>query len=120
MRKILLMFALALSAGALPVTAGAHGCIKGAVVGGVVGHLAGHHGVAGAAVGCAARGRALERAKRFFQRVHGRIRHSRITKSFVDADRIVHECTGLIERKQDRAGVGIQRTSAMNCDGRNV
>jgi hypothetical protein len=53
MRKILLMFALALSAGALPVTAGAHGCIKGAVVGGVVGHLAGHHGVAGAAVGCA-------------------------------------------------------------------
>jgi hypothetical protein len=30
MRKILLMFALALSAGALPVTAGAHGCIKGA------------------------------------------------------------------------------------------
>jgi hypothetical protein len=53
MQKILLMFALSLSAGALPVTAGAHGCLKGAVVGGVAGHLAGHHGVAGAAVGCA-------------------------------------------------------------------
>jgi hypothetical protein len=53
MRKILLIFALSLSAGALPVTAGAHGCLKGAVVGGVAGHLAGHHGVAGAAVGCA-------------------------------------------------------------------
>lgn len=53
MRNILVMFALSLCAGSLPVSASAHGCIKGAVVGGVVGHLAGHHGVAGAAVGCA-------------------------------------------------------------------
>lgn len=53
MRKILLMFTLSLSAGALPAIAGAHGCIKGAAIGAVAGHLAGHHGVAGAAVGCA-------------------------------------------------------------------
>jgi hypothetical protein len=53
MRKILLILALSLSAGALPLAAGADGCIKGAAVGGVAGHLAGHHGVAGAALGCA-------------------------------------------------------------------
>jgi hypothetical protein len=53
MRKILLILMLSLSAGAMPLTAGAHGCIKGAAVGGVVGHLAGHHAVAGAVVGCA-------------------------------------------------------------------
>jgi hypothetical protein len=52
MQKMLLMLALSVFAGA-PLTAGAHGCIKGAAVGGVAGHLAGHHGLAGAAVGCA-------------------------------------------------------------------
>jgi hypothetical protein len=51
MRKILLTAVL--SAAVLPVTAGAHGCIKGAAAGAVVGHVAGHHGVAGAAIGCA-------------------------------------------------------------------
>jgi hypothetical protein len=52
MRKLLLMVAMSLSAGAYPISAGAHGCIKGAAVGGVVGHVAGHHALAGAAVGC--------------------------------------------------------------------
>jgi hypothetical protein len=50
MRKLLLIATLSLAA--LPVIAGAHGCIKGAAVGCVVGHVAGHHGVAGAAIGC--------------------------------------------------------------------
>jgi hypothetical protein len=53
MRKILLILTLSLAAGAMPVNAGAHGCIKGAAVGGVAGHLAGHHAVTGAVVGCA-------------------------------------------------------------------
>lgn len=52
MRSIPLI-ALSVFAAALPISANAHGCIKGAAVGGVVGHLAGHHGVAGAAIGCA-------------------------------------------------------------------
>ncbi len=51
MRKFLLMGTLSLAA--LPVIAGAHGCLKGAAVGGIVGHVAGHHAVAGAAIGCA-------------------------------------------------------------------
>ncbi len=50
MRKFFLMATLSLSA--LPVIAGAHGCLKGAAVGGVVGHVAGHHAAAGAAIGC--------------------------------------------------------------------
>jgi hypothetical protein len=53
MRKTLLIFTLSVSAGWLPVSAGAHGCIKGAALGGIAGHLVGHHAVAGAAVGCA-------------------------------------------------------------------
>lgn len=48
MRTLLLTMAIS----ALPITANAHGCIKGAAVGGVVGHVAGHHAVAGATVGC--------------------------------------------------------------------
>jgi hypothetical protein len=43
----------ALLLGALPLSAQAHGCLKGAAVGAVAGHVAGHHAVAGAAVGCA-------------------------------------------------------------------
>jgi hypothetical protein len=50
MRKLL--FGIVLSLGVLPLSAHAHGCLKGAAVGGVVGHVAGHHAVAGAAVGC--------------------------------------------------------------------
>lgn len=53
MRKILLILFLSVSAGSLPVDAGAEGCLKGAAVGGVVGHLAGHHAVTGAVMGCA-------------------------------------------------------------------
>ena len=53
MRSIMVMIILSVSAGALPVAADAHGCIKGAAVGGVAGHVAGHHAVAGAAIGCA-------------------------------------------------------------------
>jgi hypothetical protein len=45
--------ALAFSSAALPGTANAAGCVKGAAVGGVAGHLAGHHTLAGAAIGCA-------------------------------------------------------------------
>jgi hypothetical protein len=44
---------LALSSAALPGTANAAGCMRGAAVGGVAGHLAGHHTFAGAAIGCA-------------------------------------------------------------------
>jgi hypothetical protein len=66
------------------------------------------------------RRRALDRANRFFQRVYSRVRNPRITKSFVDADGIVHKRTGLVDGKQDRAGVGIQRSSAMNRDSGNV
>jgi hypothetical protein len=52
MHKLLLMVAISLLAVVPSLSAGAHGCIKGAVVGGLVGHVAGHHAVAGAAVGC--------------------------------------------------------------------
>ena len=52
MRKILIVFALAVPLAALPGLATAKGCLKGAAVGGVAGHVAGHHGLAGAAVGC--------------------------------------------------------------------
>jgi len=45
--------ALAFSSAALPGTANAAGCVKGAAVGGVAGHFAGHHTMAGAAIGCA-------------------------------------------------------------------
>ncbi len=44
---------LAMSSAALPGTANAAGCVRGAAVGGVAGHLAGHHTLAGAAIGCA-------------------------------------------------------------------
>jgi len=44
---------LALSSAALPGTAQAAGCLKGAAVGGVAGHYAGHHGLLGAGIGCA-------------------------------------------------------------------
>ena len=66
MRKALL--AAVLSVTVLPVSAYAHGCIKGAAVGAVVGHVAGHHGVAGAAVGCVVgHHRANEKAKQAAQ-----------------------------------------------------
>ena len=63
MRKILIVFALAVPLAALPGLTAAKGsqgwpvptakaCLKGAAVGGVAGHVAGHHGLAGAAVGC--------------------------------------------------------------------
>lgn len=41
-----------LSTIALPGSADAAGCLKGAVVGGAAGHFAGHHGVLGAGAGC--------------------------------------------------------------------
>ena len=53
MRKILIVFALAVPLAALPGLATAKGCLKGAAVGGVAGHVAGHHGLVGAAAGCA-------------------------------------------------------------------
>jgi hypothetical protein len=53
-KAIMLVIApLALAALAVPHSANAAGCLKGAVVGGVVGHYAGHHGLLGAGVGCA-------------------------------------------------------------------
>ncbi len=42
-----------LGTAALPGSANAAGCIKGAVVGGAAGHFIGHHTLAGAAIGCA-------------------------------------------------------------------
>lgn len=45
--------ALVVSAAAVPGSANAAGCIKGAVVGGATGHFVGHHTLAGAAIGCA-------------------------------------------------------------------
>jgi hypothetical protein len=45
--------ALAFSGAALPGSAYAAGCLRGAAVGGVAGHLAGHHTLGGAAIGCA-------------------------------------------------------------------
>ena len=53
MRKILIVFALAVPLAALPGLAAAKGCLKGAAVGGAAGHVAGHHGLVGAAAGCA-------------------------------------------------------------------
>ena len=53
MRKIFIVFALALPLAALPGWVSAKGCLKGAAVGGVAGHVAGHHGLIGAAAGCA-------------------------------------------------------------------
>ncbi len=56
MNKIAIMAVvapLAMMAVALPHSAQAAGCIRGAIVGGVVGHYAGHHGLLGAGVGCA-------------------------------------------------------------------
>jgi hypothetical protein len=44
---------VALLALAMPHSAQAAGCIRGAIVGGAVGHFAGHHGLIGAGVGCA-------------------------------------------------------------------
>jgi hypothetical protein len=52
MRKLIIVFVLALPLAMLSGTAGAKGCLKGAAVGGVVGHVAGHHAVIGAAAGC--------------------------------------------------------------------
>ena len=53
MRKILIVFALALPLAVLPGMLSAKGCLKGAAVGGAAGHMAGHHGLLGAAAGCA-------------------------------------------------------------------
>jgi hypothetical protein len=50
---VLAAAAVALSSAALPVSANAAGCLRGAAVGGVAGHFVGHHTLAGAAVGCA-------------------------------------------------------------------
>ena len=44
---------LAMAVLALPHSANAAGCIRGAIAGGVIGHFAGHHGLIGAGVGCA-------------------------------------------------------------------
>jgi|SRR5580658_8845771 uncharacterized protein YcfJ len=44
---------LAMAALALPHSAQAAGCVRGAIAGGVIGHYAGHHGLLGAGVGCA-------------------------------------------------------------------
>lgn len=56
MKKIAITAAvapLALLVLAMPHSARAAGCIRGAIVGGIVGHYAGHHGLLGSAVGCA-------------------------------------------------------------------
>ena len=45
--------ALIAAAAALPGSAQAAGCLRGAAVGGVAGHFAHHHTLLGAAVGCA-------------------------------------------------------------------
>jgi hypothetical protein len=45
-------FTLALASVALPDSAQAAGCLKGAAVGGIAGHFAGHHGLVGAGIGC--------------------------------------------------------------------
>src|SRR5277367_3646669 len=44
---------LALMVLAIPHSAQAAGCVRGAIAGGVIGHYAGHHGLIGAGVGCA-------------------------------------------------------------------
>ena len=53
MKTLVVGLALALATIALPHSADARGCLKGAAVGGAAGHYMGHHGVAGAVVGCA-------------------------------------------------------------------
>ncbi len=54
-RSTILTAALACAALAIPATADAKGCLKGAAVGGVGGHMIGRgHAVAGAAAGCMA------------------------------------------------------------------
>jgi hypothetical protein len=53
MRTILTIAAAAMiAAAALPGSAQAAGCLKGAAVGGVAGHFVGHHGLIGAGIGC--------------------------------------------------------------------